>query len=87
VQIAAGTTSSAADAKTWGMARGHFALGTFSFHYLLCRVLFSVSSGVMDIWHLLDCSRILDMGRYTYTSSLSISILLLQGGWSSRTSP
>lgn len=31
VQIAAGTTSSAADAKTWNMARGQFALGKLSF--------------------------------------------------------
>jgi len=31
VQIAAGTTSSAADAKTWSTARGHFALGTLFF--------------------------------------------------------
>lgn len=29
VQIAAGTTPSAADAKTWNTARGHFALGKF----------------------------------------------------------
>jgi len=31
VQIAAGTTSSAADVKTWSTARGHFALGTLFF--------------------------------------------------------
>lgn len=30
VQIAAGTTSSATDAKTWNMARGQFALGKIS---------------------------------------------------------
>jgi hypothetical protein len=82
VQIAAGTASSAADAKTWGMARGHFALGTFSFRYLLYRFRFPVSSGVMSIWHFLECSRILDMGRHAYTSTLSISTLWLQGRWS-----
>ena len=87
VQIAAGTTSSAADAKTWGIARGNFALGKSSSHYLPSRPLFSVSSGVGEVWHLLECSRILDMGHHAYTSTLSMSIPLLQGGWSSRTSP
>ena len=32
VQIAAGTTSSATDAKTWNMARGQFALGKIFSH-------------------------------------------------------
>jgi hypothetical protein len=48
VQIAAGTTSSAADAKTWSMARGQFALGTFSFHEFLYPFSFSLS-GVIEI--------------------------------------
>jgi hypothetical protein len=49
VQIAAGTTSSAADAKKWSMARGHFALGTLSFHKLLY-LFFSISTGVVEVW-------------------------------------
>jgi hypothetical protein len=54
VQIAAGTTSSAADAKKWTMARGHFALGTLSFHKLLYLFFFSLSTGVVEAWRSLS---------------------------------
>lgn len=42
MQIAAGTTSSAADAKTWNMARGQFALGKFLFLFFPFSVLTSL---------------------------------------------
>ena len=50
MQIAAGTTSSAADAKTWSIARGHFALGTLHFReFSYTFSSFSVVGGVGEV--------------------------------------